>query len=127
MNIVFDTCALLWYTLDPSELSPKAHAAIKNSKRILISSISIWEVAIKCLRNKLSLGVNIQEYVKRCELSADFEILPVSHQDWLNCALLEWDHRDPADRLIVTLAIREGAVLLTDDTVMKKYYKKCVS
>jgi len=51
--IILDTSALLYWTLDPDQLSPKARQAVQQADRILVRSISLWEIALKVKRQKL--------------------------------------------------------------------------
>ena len=47
--ILLDTCAIIWDALARSELSKKAIAAIETADKhnaLIISDISIWEIAI---------------------------------------------------------------------------------
>lgn len=46
MKVVLDTCSLLWLTLDPSQLSQRAHRALSASDVILVSVISVWEIGV---------------------------------------------------------------------------------
>ena len=45
--IVLDTAALFYWLYAPDKLTPSASQAINESKWIIISSISIWELGIK--------------------------------------------------------------------------------
>ena len=48
MKIVLDTCALIWWSLDPDKLSTTAKDAcreMEKKKNGLVPSISIWEIA----------------------------------------------------------------------------------
>ncbi len=66
MKFVLDTCALIWWSLDPDKLSQPAKDACKQMEREkngLVPSTSIWEIAIKIKNNKLDLGVDLQKYV----------------------------------------------------------------
>jgi PIN domain nuclease of toxin-antitoxin system len=45
--IVLDTGALLYWAFDRNELSPTAAQAIQAAGTLLISSVSIWEIAVK--------------------------------------------------------------------------------
>lgn len=120
--IVLDTSALLFWTLDPSELSKNAQQAIEQADRILISSISIWEIALKVKRQKLVIPLTITDYVEKLLHLEDLEILSVDVQNWLDNLDLPWEHRDPADRTIVALAARFNSPLVTSDGVIADYY-----
>jgi PIN domain nuclease of toxin-antitoxin system len=124
--IVLDTSALLYWTLDPAQLSPDAEKVIENADRIVISSISIWEIALKVKRGKLVIPLTISEYVERLQRLEALEILSVDVQTWLDNLDLLWEHRDPADRTVVALATRFGCPLITSDRVIGNYYKETV-
>ncbi|HEY5572135.1 MAG TPA: type II toxin-antitoxin system VapC family toxin [Anaerolineales bacterium] len=124
--IVLDTSALLYWTLDPDKLSSDAEQAIENANRIVISSISVWEIALKLKRGKLVIPLTISEYVERLERLEALEILSVDVQTWLDNLELLWEHRDPADRTIVALATRFGCPLITSDRVIADYYQETV-
>ncbi len=124
--IVLDTSALLYWTLDPEALSGPAKQAISQADRILVSSISVWEIGLKVKRKKLIIPLPIEEYVRRLQSVDGLEILPVDVQDWLDNLNLEWEHRDPADRTIVALAARFECPLLTSDGRMAEFYAKTV-
>jgi len=120
--IVLDTSALLYWTLDPTQLSAKAKQAIEQAEKIVISSISVWEIALKVKRRKLILPLTIADYVERLQRLESLEILPVDVQTWLDNLDLPWEHRDPTDRTIVALATRSGCPVITSDQVIAGYY-----
>jgi len=122
--IVLDTSALLFWTLDPTQLSAKAKQAIEQADRIIISSISVWEIALKVKRNKIVIPLTIADYVERLTRLESLEILAVDVQTWLDNLDLLWEHRDPADRTIVALATRFGCPLVTSDRAIAGYYSK---
>jgi PIN domain nuclease of toxin-antitoxin system len=120
--VVLDTAALIYWTLDPGKLTAKASQAIGQADRIVLSSISIWEVALKVKRGKLEIPLPINDYVARLQQLAGLEILPVDVQSWLDNLELPWEHRDPADRTIVALAVRFRCPLITSDSRMADFY-----
>jgi PIN domain nuclease of toxin-antitoxin system len=124
--IVLDTSALLYWTLDPARLSSKAARAIQQADRILVSSISVWEIALKVKNQKLAIPLPITEYVEKLQRVDTLEILPVDVQTWLDNLNLPWEHRDPADRTIVALAKRFGCPLITSDRVIADYYPEAI-
>src|SRR4030067_667863 len=99
--IILDTSALLYWTLDPPRLSLKAEQAIEQAERIVISSISVWEIALKVKRHKLVIPLPVTDYVERLLQLEPLEILSVDVQTWLDILDLPWEHHDPADRTIV--------------------------
>ena len=120
--IVLDTSALLYWTLDPDNLSDKAGRVIAQADHLLVSSISIWEIGLKVKRGKLIIPLTIVDYVERLGRLDRLEIRSVDVQTWLDNLDLDWEQRDPADRTIVALAKRFDCELITSDTSMRDYY-----
>lgn len=119
--IALDTHALLWWALDPDQLSLRAREVVSEMETHggFASSISIWELGVKAKRGKLELGVSIEELVRRLERSAVVELVPVDTTIWLRSLALAWEHRDPADRVIVATALAKGVPLLTKDELIQ--------
>lgn len=124
--IILDTSALVRWLTEPDKLSLTAAQAIENSSLRAISSISVWEVALKVSRGRLELPGTIEEFVLRLEMLRDFEIIPVDARMWMSAVQLEWDHQDPADRVIVALATSYNCALVSSDKLIVKFYEKTV-
>ena len=124
--VVLDTSALIFWTLDRGRLSEAATAAIAEADRILVSSISIWEIGIKVNRGGLSIPLTVQEYVDMLVRVDSVEILPVDTATWLKNAEIEWAHRDPADRTIVAVALLHSCPLITSDRIIREFYPQAI-
>lgn len=125
MTVVLDTCALIWWSLDPDKLSIKAREMcdfMEIEKNGLVASISIWEIAIKVKKKKLDLGVNLSTYIQALSLSDTIKIIPIDENLWLKSVDLDWNHQDPADRIIVALASQYQANLITKDQIIIEFY-----
>ncbi len=126
--ILLDTCALIWWTLDPDRLSVKARRACDSIIRrgALVSSVSFWEIGIKMKRKKLEVGVSLAEYIDRIHLMGTVTIVPIDERIWLASVELDWNHPDPADRVIVCTAAMNRAHIITNDAVIRRFYKKTI-
>ncbi|MEL6853939.1 MAG: type II toxin-antitoxin system VapC family toxin [Cyanobacteria bacterium J06607_13] len=125
MSIVLDTCALIWWSLDPARLSVIAKQTceqMEKDKNGLVSSISLWEIAIKLKNKKLDLGVDLATYLAALKRSDVIQIVPIDEDAWIESVALEWAHRDPADRVVVTLARSYQAVIVTSDKKIRNFY-----
>ena len=116
MKLLFDTHVLLWAFDDPSLLSPALLEAMRRRAPVVVSVASLWEIALKVARGKLSVPEDLQQKL----VAAGFEILPVSAQH-------AWDVRsapnplataDPFDRILFCQARREGLTLATRDDAL---------
>lgn len=124
--IVLDTSALIFWTLDRERLSEAAASAISEADRILVSSISIWEIGIKVSRGGLSIPLTVQEFADRLTQVERVELLPVDTTTWLKNIELQWAHRDPADRTIVALAMLHSCPLVTSDRAIREFYPDAI-
>ena len=127
--ILLDTCALIWWTLDPAQLSPTAADACQRMESEgggFISSISIWEIGIKVKKGKLEIGIPLADFVDRLRKTGVVEVVPVDEIIWLENLALPWTHADPADRTIVATAKLRGLPLLTCDRLISDFYPQTV-
>ncbi len=92
----------------------------------LVPSIAIWEIAIKIKNKKLDLGVGLNEYVTALKKSSVVQIVPIDADLWLESVKLEWADRDPADRIVVALAKRDRASIITADKAIRDFYADAI-
>ncbi len=114
MKLLLDTNALLWWLKGDDRLSHKARSAIADpSSNVWASVISIYELIYKARTGKfpLSIALELEDYAS----AADIPWLPLEAVDMRTGAALEWDHKDPWDRLIAAQAISRGFSLVTSD------------
>ncbi len=129
VKIVFDTCALIWWSLDPDKLSQAASDVcnqMETKNNILVPSIAIWEIAIKIKKKKLDLGVDLNQYVASLKKSSVVRIIPINEDLWLESVKLEWEHRDPVDRVVVALAKSNQASIITADREIIDFYSDVI-
>ena len=124
--VVLDTCALYWWTIEPTALSRKAASACRKIPKTgaLACSVSLWELGLKTMRGQIDLSCPVREYAERLQQVACLEIVPVDTGLWLDSLELDWTHRDPADRLIVALARRRRLSIVTADKIIRKWYPR---
>ncbi|MGL5035586.1 MAG: type II toxin-antitoxin system VapC family toxin, partial [Microcystaceae cyanobacterium] len=107
MKIVLDTCALIWWSLEPDLLSNSAKNLcdeMEQKKNGLVASISLWEIALKVKKGKLDLGIEFNIYINTLFRSDVLQIIPIDVDLWVDSVNLDWEHRDPTDRVVVALA-----------------------
>ena len=123
--ILLDTNAWIWWVSDPSQLSPRARRTIMDEEAgggIVVSAISVWEVAVKAALGKLTLDREIRAWVGAASLYPGLTVKPLDPQDALESTLLPGRfHKDPADRILIALARRLGVPLVTGDRAIRAY------
>jgi len=123
--IVLDTHIWLWWLHDPGKLSADADRLIQQeqvSGTLVISAISVWEVAVKVQSGKLAIPMDINRWYELARSYPSTVIEPLSPVDAIASTQLPGDfHKDPADRIIVALARRLSVPLLTCDRKILDY------
>ncbi|HYE28587.1 MAG TPA: type II toxin-antitoxin system VapC family toxin [Allosphingosinicella sp.] len=119
MKLLLDTHALLWWLGDDARLGPAARRRIEDRRNtILVSQVSLWEIAIKIGIGKLRVDIG-KALAAIHERGLDELGLKPPHLTTL--AALERHHRDPFDHMIIAQAIVEGATLMTEDSRIEDY------
>jgi PIN domain nuclease of toxin-antitoxin system len=123
--IVLDTAVWIWWVSDPARLSERARRAIvaeEAAAGLVVSAISVWEVAVKVALGKLTLDRDVRAWVARASTYPGLTVHPLDPADALESTLLPGTfHKDPADRMILAFARRLGVQLVTSDRGMRSY------
>jgi len=124
--IVLDTHVLVWWIDSPTKLSPKVQKliekTIKKEEKIIVSSISIWEISLLVKKGKLGFAIDINSWLQRVESMSFVQFIPVDNQIAAKSVNLSGEfHDDPADRIIIATALNVGATLITSDRKILNY------
>ena len=123
--IVLDTHVWLWWLHDPARLSPTAEKLIQQeqvSGSLVLSAISVWEVAVKVQSGKLIIPMDINRWYELARSYPATVIEPLKPVDAIASTQLPGNfHKDPADRIIISLSRRLGVPLLTCDLKILDY------
>jgi len=122
VNYLIDTHAFLWIAANDSKLSNKVRALFLDSENLLfLSMASIWEMAIKISLKKLSIGQSLKDFLQMNLGSNDIEILNIKVTHILLLENLQFYHRDPFDRLIISQSISENIPIISADKAFDFY------
>lgn len=123
--IVLDTHVWLWWLHDPSQLSPVAEKLIREeqgSGALILSAISVWEVAVKVQSGKLAIPMDLHRWYELAKSYPATVIESLSPLDAIASTQLPGAfHKDPADRIIIALARRLAVPLVTCDSKILDY------
>ena len=123
--ILLDTHVWLWLLHNPNQLSDNANRVIEVEEAqngLLISAISVWEVAVKVNIGKLTLPLAIEDWYDQARQHSGTVIEPLNPVDAIASTQLPGEfHKDPADRIIVAIARRYGIPLVTCDEKILSY------
>jgi len=132
--IIMDTHVWIWFSLGEKELDLNASNLITKaaeSSSLLLSSISLWEVAMLESKGRLTLSRDIQTWMSEALSIPGLSVETITPEIAIDSTRLpDGFHADPADRIIVATARHKDAILITRDSEILEYAKhehlKCV-
>ncbi len=123
MKLLLDTHCLLWWLDDPFIISAQTRNFISDpANDVFISSVVIWEIAIKQTLGKLAVVGDID----LCIAKSNFKQLPVSFEHAWATKPLPMIHKDPFDRMLIAQAVVEKATIVTRDANIPLYGVPCL-
>jgi len=123
MKYLLDTHAFLWSIANTKELSKNVIRVIKNpDNEIYVSSVSLWEIAIKTRIGKLEItGTSIDELPSIIE-KLDYSQISLTGEDAIGYAnLKESTHKDPFDRMLIWQCLSRNMTMISRDTEFLKF------
>lgn len=132
MKILADTHILLWWLEGKRKLSLPVRKALSNisaDQPLLVSDISLWEIAMLLCLQRIELDRPVREWLEELIAPPYVESVKITPAIAAQVAALpDSFHRDPADRIIVASALVLGATLLTtDQRIIKSKLVKVIS
>jgi PIN domain nuclease of toxin-antitoxin system len=121
MRFLLDTHIFLFFINGDNSISKKVIEIINNpDTEKYISIISIWEITIKINIGKLKLKDDINAIYQLLN-KYQVKILQLNKNDFNAYSILPLIHKDPFDRLIISQALSNDLILITDDQHIKSY------
>jgi PIN domain nuclease of toxin-antitoxin system len=92
---------------------------------LLLSVISVWEVAILESKHRLHLNMECLDWVRQALETPGLSLVPLTPEIAVESTRLPGNiHADPADRILVATARNLGARLMTRDQALLDYGRK---
>jgi PIN domain nuclease of toxin-antitoxin system len=114
VRLLLDTQVALWWLTASPRLSKSSREAMVSSP-CTVSVASVWEVDLKHRLGKLPIApARFRDEMR----SAGATVLSVTDEHVLTRVKAAESHRDPFDRLLLSVAEAENLVLLTADTAL---------
>jgi PIN domain nuclease of toxin-antitoxin system len=111
----------LWALTEPKRLAAAARSAIEDGAHdVVVSAVSVWEIAIKQSIGKLDLPEPVDTWLFDAVTDLSPTWLSIEPIDAAAVARLPSHHRDPFDRMLVAQAQR-GFTLVTHDRRFAAY------
>lgn len=125
MLTLLDTHAWVWWVTEDRRLSAASRRAINRSSSagsLVLSLISVWEVAKKVEKAQLVLDRPVEDWVDEAVARPGLQLLELTRPILLeSCRLPGPFHGDPADQIIVATARERQATVVTKDDRIRRY------
>ena len=122
MRYLLDPHSVIWALDNPSRLGTGTVTVLENPENeLVVSTATIWEMAIKVGLKKLSLSLPFREWMERAVADLGFIISTITLDITAKQIALPFHHRDPFDRLLVAHCLVESIPLVTADAVFDRY------
>lgn len=127
--LLLDTHVWIWVMEGAGrEIGPVAHAAVEEAGadgRVLVSAISVWEVAMLAAKGRIRFSMDVSEWVRRALNAPGVHFTGLTPDVAVDSSRLpEPIHGDPADLILIATARRTGATLVTRDHKIVDYGRK---
>jgi PIN domain nuclease of toxin-antitoxin system len=121
MRLLLDTHTFLWFIDDNPRLSSNAKSLLESDNDLLLSTASLWEIAIKFSLGKLGLPQPFETFARH-QLSINaIDILQIEVTHLGVLSTLPFHHRDPFDRLLVAQTTVEELPIVSADVEFDAY------
>ncbi len=118
MRFLLDTNVLIWWLAGDRRISAEIVADLEEEANdVLVSAASIWEIEIKRARRNLEAPLDVVATLE----SQQVALLSISAEHATLAGRLPLHHRDPFDRMIVSQAASEDAIVVTSDSELAQY------
>ncbi|MBW4630966.1 MAG: type II toxin-antitoxin system VapC family toxin [Iphinoe sp. HA4291-MV1] len=122
MRLLLDTHTFIWFFTGNTKISNQVRVLIENEdNEKLLSTASVWEMAIKQSTGKLSFHLPFKIFIEQQLKLNDFNLLDINLDHLSVVATLPLYHRDPFDRLLIAQSIVEKIPILSTDSALDAY------
>jgi PIN domain nuclease of toxin-antitoxin system len=122
MSFLLDTHVLLWLTSRPQQIPDAVRRDLADmSNQVFASAASAMEIATKVRSGKMPADYRqlTEAWPSRCTEMGLSE-LPITSAHTIHAGSMDWEHRDPFDRLLVAQSVLDSAVLVTVDAAIRQ-------
>ncbi len=121
--VILDTNALAMVLTEDARLPKRAKHVILNAPLASVSAISFYEIGQKVRLGKWDAMVPFAKQLVEIVAADGFNLIALNPHQAIQAALLDWTHRDPFDRMLAAVAIREETLLVSSDAAFDELGK----
>ena len=114
-GFLLDTNAFSMMLAGDPRLAENVRFRLEAAARLAVSVISFYEIGQKVRRGRWPEMAAFAADMQRRTNGYGYDIIPFSAAAAEMSSMMEWDHRDPFDRMIAAVALQERMPLVSSD------------
>jgi len=116
LKLLLDTHIWLWSAGDEDKIQPDVLRALEDPKNEKwLSPISIWELMTLIEKRRLSLNMDVEQWIAQALSEAPLREAPLTAEVVLAMNKIQLPHRDPVDAFLAATAHVFDLTLVTSD------------
>ena len=120
--ILIDTHALLWWKTGDRRLSSSAKKAILQARRVWVSPLTFWELAVLTQRSRIKLKTGLFEWIRTVLSDEQLEVAALTPTAAASAGMIGSSFRgDIADRFLYATARELDVPFVTKDDAIRDY------
>lgn len=114
-TVLIDTHVLAWSLIDPDHIARPARVIMEGGATVYVPPCALHEIALKARKGAWDeMAPHIVHLDTLCAAQG-FQPAPYTFRMAMLSGSLDWEHRDPFDRMIAATAIGLGCALISRD------------
>ena len=105
--------------MDSPRLRQGVREIISEATALRVSAISFYEIGQKTRLGKWDEVADLVPELEALAEASGIDVVPLTASASLGASLLNWEHRDPFDRMIAAVALQEGVTVVSQDVVFE--------
>jgi PIN domain nuclease of toxin-antitoxin system len=128
-GLLLDTHIALWLDSGDQRLTTATRALIddcwKNGGTIYLSAVTAWEIALLVDTGRIEMDVAVEAWIERFLDRPGIAPVPLGYRAACRAYQLDrFEHRDPADRMLIAIAIELACPLVTYDQRIENFGRR---
>lgn len=118
-SLLLDTGPFTMVLMDSPRLRQGVREIISEATALRVSAISFYEIGQKTRLGKWDEVADLVPELEALAEASGIDVVPLTASASLGASLLNWEHRDPFDRMIAAVALQEGVTVVSQDVVFE--------
>lgn len=118
-SLLLDTGPFAMVLMDSPRLRRELRQMISEATALKVSAISFYEIGQKVRLGKWDEVADLVPELGALAEASGIDVVPLTAKTSMRASLMDWEHRDPFDRMIAAVAMLEDVAVVSQDTAFE--------